>query len=57
MEKGTAAVNSSFATYSKHWGPNPEKATIKKTVVEIETDYLFFVPTQIALQLHAKYAK
>ncbi|XP_048098814.1 bile salt-activated lipase-like [Alosa alosa] len=56
-EKGTAAAESSFTTYSEPWGPNPEQATIKKTAVDIETDFLFFVPTQIALQLHAKHAK
>lgn len=52
-EKGDAAVDSSFGVYSSHWGSLPEQAVVKKTVADIETDFLFLVPTQIALQLHA----
>uniref|UniRef100_A0A8P4KPW7 Carboxylic ester hydrolase n=1 Tax=Dicentrarchus labrax TaxID=13489 RepID=A0A8P4KPW7_DICLA len=40
-------------TYTSHWGSAPEQAVVKKTVADIETDFLFLVPTQIALQLHA----
>lgn len=52
-EKGTAAINSAYTVYSSHWGSAPEPAVVKKTVADIETDFLFLVPTQIALQLHA----
>lgn len=52
-EKGSAAVDSSFSVYSAHWGSVPDPAVVKKTVADIETDFLFLVPTQIALQLHA----
>ncbi|XP_003974663.2 bile salt-activated lipase-like isoform X1 [Takifugu rubripes] len=52
-EKGSAAVDSAFGVYSAHWGSAPEQAMVKKTVADIETDFLFLVPTQLALQLHA----
>ncbi|XP_076003646.1 bile salt-activated lipase-like [Genypterus blacodes] len=52
-EKGSAGVASAYSTYSSHWGSLPQQEVIKKTVADIETDFLFLVPTQIALQLHA----
>ncbi|MEQ2304963.1 hypothetical protein AMECASPLE_032672 [Ameca splendens] len=52
-EKGDAAITSAFSVYSVHWGWAPDPAIVKKTVADIETDFLFLVPTQIALQLHA----
>ena len=56
-EKGAQAIQSVFNIYSANWGSLPEQAMVKKTVTDIETDYLFLVPTQIALQLHAKHAR
>ncbi|XP_061529233.1 bile salt-activated lipase-like [Phycodurus eques] len=55
-EKGTAAVGSALSVYSAHWGSAPDPAVVKKTVADIETDFLFLVPTQIALQLHADHS-
>ncbi|XP_030198214.1 bile salt-activated lipase [Gadus morhua] len=52
-EKGLAGMESGFLTYSSTWGTNPDQETIKKTVVEIGTDYIFLIPTQAALYLHA----
>ncbi|KAG9353926.1 hypothetical protein JZ751_012050 [Albula glossodonta] len=52
-EKGPDAGAAAYREYSQSWGPDPSKATIKKTVAEIETDYIFLVPTQAALYLHA----
>lgn len=52
-EKGNAAVESAYSVYTSHWGVAPEQAVVKKTVADIETDFLFLVPTQTALQLHA----
>uniref|UniRef100_UPI0037E73508 bile salt-activated lipase-like n=1 Tax=Semicossyphus pulcher TaxID=241346 RepID=UPI0037E73508 len=52
-EKGSAAVPSAYSVYSSPWGSTPDPGVIKKTVADIETDFLFLVPTQIALQLHA----
>ncbi|KAM9858666.1 bile salt-activated lipase-like [Aulostomus maculatus] len=54
-EKGSAAVGMAYSVYSAHWGSAPEQAVMKKTVADIETDFLFLVPTQIALQLHANH--
>uniref|UniRef100_A0A3P8WRJ6 Carboxylic ester hydrolase n=1 Tax=Cynoglossus semilaevis TaxID=244447 RepID=A0A3P8WRJ6_CYNSE len=60
--KGNAAAESAFNTYSSLWGlamtgSLPDQALVKKTVSDIETDFLFLVPTQIALQLHANNSK
>uniref|UniRef100_A0A087X389 Bile salt-activated lipase n=1 Tax=Poecilia formosa TaxID=48698 RepID=A0A087X389_POEFO len=52
-DKGDAAVSSAFDVYSVHWGLAPDPAIVKKTVADIETNFLFLVPTQIVLQLHA----
>ncbi|KAM8865436.1 bile salt-activated lipase-like [Synchiropus picturatus] len=52
-EKGKSAVESAYSVYSSQWGSNPDPAMVKKTVADIETDFLFLVPTQIALDLHA----
>uniref|UniRef100_A0A672YM10 Carboxylic ester hydrolase n=1 Tax=Sphaeramia orbicularis TaxID=375764 RepID=A0A672YM10_9TELE len=52
-EKGTAAISSAYGVYSAHWGSAPDPSVVKKTVADMETDFLFLVPTQIALQLHA----
>ncbi|XP_066502254.1 carboxyl ester lipase, tandem duplicate 2 [Hoplias malabaricus] len=56
-EKGAAAASSAYDQYTANWGNKPAKDDIKKTIVEIETDYTFLVPTQTALYLHAKNAK
>ncbi|XP_034402872.1 bile salt-activated lipase-like [Cyclopterus lumpus] len=52
-KQGKAAVDHGFSTYTSTWGSNPNRETIKKTVVAIGTDYIFLVPTQAALYLHA----
>uniref|UniRef100_A0A3P8WIF7 Carboxylic ester hydrolase n=1 Tax=Cynoglossus semilaevis TaxID=244447 RepID=A0A3P8WIF7_CYNSE len=51
--KGNAAAESAFNTYSSLWGlamtgSLPDQALVKKTVSDIETDFLFLVPTQIS---------
>ncbi|KAK5599013.1 hypothetical protein CRENBAI_000210 [Crenichthys baileyi] len=55
-EKGTAGLENGFSTYTIDWGSNPSLETVKKTVVAIETDYMFLVPTQATLYLHASNA-
>ncbi|XP_035995964.1 bile salt-activated lipase [Fundulus heteroclitus] len=55
-EKGTPGIENGFSTYTLDWGSNPSSETIKKTVVAIETDYMFLIPTQAALYLHASNA-
>ncbi|XP_053722862.1 carboxyl ester lipase, tandem duplicate 2 [Synchiropus splendidus] len=52
-KKGQAALDSAFDLYSSTWGSKPSREIIKRTVVDIGTDYIFLVPTQAALYLHA----
>ncbi|XP_072309585.1 bile salt-activated lipase-like [Eucyclogobius newberryi] len=52
-DKGPAALDLAFAEYTSGWGPSPNQETIKRTVVDIGTDYLFLVPIQTAAYLHA----
>ena len=56
-DKGKEGQDTAFSEYTSSWGDNPSKETIKMTVVEIGTDYIFLVPTQAALYLHASHAK
>ncbi|XP_047426223.1 bile salt-activated lipase-like [Mugil cephalus] len=52
-EKGKAGADNAYQTYTSTWGSSPSRETIKKTIVDIGTDYIFLVPTQAALYLHA----
>ncbi|KAE8284852.1 Bile salt-activated lipase [Larimichthys crocea] len=52
-EKGQAGLKVAFAEYSSNWGSTPSQDTIKKTAVDIGTDYIFLVPIQTAIYLHA----
>lgn len=56
-EKGQAGADNAYSVYVADWGSNPSQETIKKTVIAIGTDYIFLVPTQAALYLHASNAK
>ncbi|XP_032426170.1 bile salt-activated lipase-like [Xiphophorus hellerii] len=56
-EKGALGSENAFSTYTLDWGSKPSRETVKKTVVAIETDYLFLIPTQAALYLHASKAR
>ncbi|KAJ0057763.1 hypothetical protein NL108_017625, partial [Boleophthalmus pectinirostris] len=55
-DKGKAGMENAFSVYSSDWGTNPNRETIKRTGVAIGTDFIFLVPTQTALYLHAKHA-
>lgn len=55
-DKGKAGLDQAYNTYTSDWGTKPNRETIKKTVVAIGTDYIFLVPTQAALYLHASKA-
>ncbi|CAG5867226.1 carboxyl ester lipase, tandem duplicate 1 [Menidia menidia] len=52
-DKGRLGFDNAYSTYTLDWGSSPNRETIKKTVVAIETDYIFLIPTQAALYLHA----
>ncbi|KAI4885045.1 hypothetical protein NFI96_001981 [Prochilodus magdalenae] len=54
--KGQPAAYAALEQYTANWGSSPGRDDIKKTVVDIETDYIFLVPTQTALYLHANNA-
>nr|AAI24754.1 Cel.2 protein [Danio rerio] len=56
-DRGQDAGIATFQEYTVNWGSKPNKEDIKKTVVEMETDYIFLVPTQTALYLHSDNAK
>uniref|UniRef100_A0A8C5R1Y0 Carboxylic ester hydrolase n=1 Tax=Leptobrachium leishanense TaxID=445787 RepID=A0A8C5R1Y0_9ANUR len=53
-QEGSAA---GYGIYSYYWGSNPTQEQLKRTVVDVETDYIFLVPTQEALALHYQNAK
>ncbi|KAK0151746.1 Bile salt-activated lipase [Merluccius polli] len=55
--KGQAGLDAAFAEYTSQWGPNPSQDQMKITAVDIGTDYMFLVPTQMAINLHAAVAK
>ncbi|XP_068190976.1 bile salt-activated lipase-like [Antennarius striatus] len=52
-DKGPEGLANAFSVYSINWGSNPSQEIIKKTTVDIGTDYIFLIPTQAALYLHA----
>uniref|UniRef100_A0A4W3IXU2 Carboxylic ester hydrolase n=1 Tax=Callorhinchus milii TaxID=7868 RepID=A0A4W3IXU2_CALMI len=54
---GEQGANLTYAQYTKSWPSNPNQDTIKQTVVNLETDILFLIPTQLALELHYKHAQ
>ncbi|XP_078282044.1 bile salt-activated lipase-like [Rhinoraja longicauda] len=50
-------VDITYKQYTKNWPSSPSQETIKKTIVDLETDVLFLVPTQLALDLHYRHAQ
>ncbi|XP_068191521.1 bile salt-activated lipase-like [Antennarius striatus] len=52
-EKGQAGFDIAFSEYTSSWGSAPTQTAVKKTVVDIGTDYMFLIPTQTAIYLHA----
>ncbi len=55
--RGVDAGIATYEEYTVNWGSKPSDTDIKKTVVDMETDYIFLVPTQTALYLHSDHAK
>ncbi|NWX17378.1 CEL lipase, partial [Aegotheles bennettii] len=56
VDRGEAGANATYNIYTQTWGDKPDQEVIKKTVVDLITDYIFLVPTQWALNLHLKNA-
>ncbi|XP_040261448.1 bile salt-activated lipase-like [Bufo bufo] len=57
LPKGSLGGNLAYELYTSNWGPSPSQELMKKTIVDAETDYIFLVPTQEALALHAMNAR
>ncbi|XP_015269464.1 PREDICTED: bile salt-activated lipase [Gekko japonicus] len=57
MEKGADGARAAFSLYTQVWSDSVTQEVMKRTVVDLETDYIFLVPTQRALELHAQNAK
>ncbi|KAF3848680.1 hypothetical protein F7725_015177 [Dissostichus mawsoni] len=56
-DKGDAAFQAALSLYNSTWEPTPSQESLKKTLVDIKTDFLFLASTQAALKLHADNAK
>ncbi|XP_069792228.1 bile salt-activated lipase-like [Narcine bancroftii] len=50
-------VNITYEQYTRNWPSTPSQDTIKRTIVNLESDVLFLVPTQLALDLHYQHAQ
>ncbi|NXQ33337.1 CEL lipase, partial [Alaudala cheleensis] len=57
VDRGEAGANATFNIYTQSWGDKPSQEVVKKTVVDLVTDYIFLIPTQLALDLHLQNAK
>ncbi|XP_016311542.1 bile salt-activated lipase-like [Sinocyclocheilus anshuiensis] len=55
--RGPDAGITTYEEYTVNWGSKPSDKVVKKTIVDMETDYIFLVPTQAALYLHSDHAK
>ncbi|XP_074546523.1 bile salt-activated lipase-like [Halichoeres trimaculatus] len=56
-EFGQAGLDVAFAEYTSTWESSPSQDSIKKAGVDIGTDYIFLIPTQTAIYLHADNSK
>ncbi|XP_072209203.1 bile salt-activated lipase [Excalfactoria chinensis] len=56
-DRGERGANLTYNLYTESWGDNPEQQVMKKTVVDLTTDYIFLIPTQWALNLHHQNAR
>ncbi|NWY69559.1 CEL lipase, partial [Erithacus rubecula] len=56
VDRGEAGANATFNIYTQSWGDKPSQEVVKKTVVDLMTDYIFLIPTQKALDLHVQNA-
>ncbi|KAM4876489.1 bile salt-activated lipase [Thomomys bottae] len=57
VTKGQRGATDTFDIYTESWTQDPSQETKKKTVVDLETDILFLVPTEVALAQHKINAK
>ncbi|XP_020440072.2 bile salt-activated lipase isoform X1 [Corvus cornix cornix] len=57
VDRGEAGANATYNIYTQSWGDKPSQEVMKKTVVDLVTDYIFLIPTQWALNLHLQNAQ
>ncbi|XP_027733669.1 bile salt-activated lipase-like [Empidonax traillii] len=57
VDRGEAGANATYGIYTQSWEENPKQEVMKRTVVDLITDYIFLVPTQWALNLHLQNAR
>ncbi|XP_060636788.2 bile salt-activated lipase [Anolis sagrei] len=57
MEKGVEGAFRTFSLYTQVWTDSVNQEVMKRTVIDLETDYIFLVPTQQTLALHHQHAK
>ena len=57
ITKGLRGAKTTFDVYTESWAQDPSQENKKKTVVDLETDVLFLVPTEIAIAQHRANAK
>ncbi|NXY55451.1 CEL lipase, partial [Callaeas wilsoni] len=57
VDRGEDGANATYNIYTQSWGDRPSQEVMKKTVVELATDYIFLIPTQWALNLHLQNAQ
>ncbi|KAM8996345.1 bile salt-activated lipase [Ara ararauna] len=57
VDRGERGANETYSVYTQAWSKNPDQEVMKKTVVDLITDYIFLVPTQWALNLHLQNAQ
>ncbi|NXM25802.1 CEL lipase, partial [Oxyruncus cristatus] len=57
VDRGEAGANATYSIYTQSWDDKPTQEVMKKTVVDLITDYIFLVPTQWALNLHLENAQ
>ncbi|XP_071622138.1 bile salt-activated lipase isoform X1 [Heliangelus exortis] len=57
MDRGERGANITYDAYTEEWGDKPDQEVIKRTVVNLITDYIFLIPTQWALNLHLQNAR
>uniref|UniRef100_A0A8D2DGE0 Carboxyl ester lipase n=1 Tax=Sciurus vulgaris TaxID=55149 RepID=A0A8D2DGE0_SCIVU len=57
VTKGLRGAQATFNVYTEPWAQDSSQETRKKTVVDLETDILFLMPTEIALAQHRANAR
>ncbi|NXF90801.1 CEL lipase, partial [Eubucco bourcierii] len=57
VDRGERGASLTYNIYTQDWGEKPDRETVKRTVVDLATDYIFLIPTQWALNLHLKNAR